>query len=145
MILAIRYKELFAGGGGGGGGSGDIPYEIDTGKIDADFMNTRFDKYLKMLGQPGIDQDQLQQTLDEVHKSFAYLIQEEQKYANIFLNDVHRGDADLAAGMTFRDHITHYRSNAKDAQISSLAHIFGLKGKNGVGPGWLKVSRYCYW
>lgn len=100
--------------------------EIDTGKIDADYMNARFDKYLKMLGQTGIDQGQVQQTLDEVHKSFAYLTQEEQKYANIFLNDVQRGDADLAADLTFRDHISEYRSNAKNEQISSLAHIFGL-------------------
>ena len=135
LILALRYKELFAGGGGGGGGADDIPYEIegylteiDTGKIDADYMNTRFDKYLKMLGQTGIDQDQLRKTLDEVHKSFAYLTQEEQKYANIFLNDVHRGDADLAAGLTFRDHITEYRSNAKDEQVNALIQTFGLNG-----------------
>jgi type I restriction enzyme R subunit len=132
LILALRYKELFVGGGGGGGPD-DVPYEIDgylteidTGKIDADYMNTRFDKYLKMLGQPGIDQDQLQQTLDEVHKSFAYLTQEEQKYANIFLNDVQRGDADLSAGLTFRDHITKYRANAKDEQIKALIRTFGL-------------------
>ena len=90
-------------------------------------MNTRFDKYLKMLGQPEMDQDQLQQTLDEVHKSFAYLPQEEQKYANIFLNDVQRGDADLA-GLTFREHVTKYRANAKDDQIRSLIHTFGLDG-----------------
>lgn len=145
LILALRYKELFAGGGGGGGGSGDVPYEIDgylteidTGKIDADYMNTRFDKYLKMLGQPGIDQDQLQQTMDEVHKSFAYLTQEEQKYANIFLNDVQRGDADLAAGLTFREHITKYEANAKNEQINSLSQIFGLdesKLKNLLNSG----------
>lgn len=133
LVLALRYKELFAGGGGGGGGSEDVPYEIDgylteidTGKIDADYMNTRFDKYLKMLGQPGVDQDQLQQTLDEVHKSFAFLTQEEQKYANIFLHDVQCGDADLAAGLTFREHITNYRSNAKNEQIRSLTYAFGL-------------------
>lgn len=134
LILALRYKELFAGGGGGGGGGiDDIPYEIDgylteidTGKIDADFMNTRFDKYLKMLGQPGVNQDQLQQTLDEVHKSFASLTQEEQKFANIFLNDVQRGDADLASGLSFRDQITKYRSSAKDDQINALIQTFGL-------------------
>lgn len=132
LILALRYKELF-NGGGGGGGSDDIPYEIDcylteidTEKIDADYMNTRFDKFLKMLGQQGVDQDQMQQTLDEVHKSFAYLTQEEQKYANIFLNDVQRGDADLAAGLTFREYITRYRANAKNEQITSLVRTFGL-------------------
>lgn len=134
LILALRYKELFAGGGGGGG-SDDVPYEIDgylteidTGRIDADYMNTRFDKYLKMLGQPGVDPGQVQQTLDEVHKSFAYLTQEEQKYANIFLNDVHRGDAYLGAGLTFREQITNYRCNAKNEQIRSLVDTFGLDG-----------------
>jgi type I restriction enzyme, R subunit len=133
LILALRYKELFARGGGGGGGSVDIPYEIDgylteidTEKIDADYMNTRFDKYLKILGQPGFDHNELQQTLDEVHKSFAYLSQEDQKYANIFLNDVQRGDADLAAGLTFREYITKYRSNAKDEQVITLIHTFAL-------------------
>ncbi len=132
LILVLRYKELFAGTGSGGD-SGDVPYEIDgylteidTGKIDADYMNTRFDKYLKMLGQPGVDQEQLQQTLDEVHKSFAFLTQEEQKYASIFLRDVQRGDSDSVAGLTFREHITEYRSNAKNAQISALADKFGL-------------------
>ena len=89
-------------------------------------MNTRFDKYLKMLGQPGVDQEQLQQTLDEVHKSFAFLTQEEQKYASIFLRDVQRGDTTLAAGLTFREHITECRSNAKNMQISALAYTFGL-------------------
>ena len=132
LVLALRYKELFAGGGGGGG-SDDVPYEIDgylteidTGKIDADYMNTRFDKYLKMINQPGVDQDQVRQTLDDVHKSFAFLTQEEQKYANIFLNDVQRGDADLAVGLTFREHVTKYRSNAKNEQINSLILTFGL-------------------
>ncbi len=50
LILVLRYKELVGKGGGGGG---DVPFdisgyltEIDTGKIDADYMNSRFDKYL---------------------------------------------------------------------------------------------------
>lgn len=64
--------------------------------------------------------------MDEVHKSFAFLTQEEQKYANIFLNDVQRGDADLAAGLTFREHVTKYRSNAKNEQINALIRTFGL-------------------
>ena len=53
LILALRYKELYSGSGGGGGGDG-VPFEIDgyltqidTGVIDADYMNSRFEKYLK--------------------------------------------------------------------------------------------------
>lgn len=77
LILALRYKELFTGGGGGVGLE-DIPFEIDsylteidTGKIDADYMNSRFEKYLKTLKKEDLDSDQLQLTLDELHKSFA--------------------------------------------------------------------------
>ena len=59
LTLLQRYKEL---GGGGGGGGESIPFEIDshiteidTGKIDADYMNSRFEKYLKVL-QSGDEQ-----------------------------------------------------------------------------------------
>jgi len=95
LILALRYKELFTEGEGGSGG--DIPFDIDghlvaidTGRIDTNYMNSRFEKYLKVLRQDDIDQDQLQATLDELHKSFATLTREEQKYANIFIPDVCR-------------------------------------------------------
>ena len=83
--------------------------EIDTGRIDADYMNSRFDKYLKALNQDGIEEEQRQQTLDDLHKSFAYLTTEEQKYANIFLHDVQSGCAVMESGKTFRDYVTEYQ------------------------------------
>lgn len=53
LILALRYKELF-NGSGGGGGVDDVPYDIDThlteintGAIDVNYMNSRFEKWLK--------------------------------------------------------------------------------------------------
>ncbi len=134
LVLALRYKEL-AGGGGGSGGSGipDVPYdidgyltEIDTGRIDADYMNSRFDKYLKALNQDGIEEEQRLQTLDDLHKSFAYLTIEEQKYANIFLHDVQSGCAVMESGKTFRDYVTEYQCTAKNDQISTLSGILGL-------------------
>lgn len=130
LILALRYKELF---GGGGGGTPDIPFEIDgyltqidTGKIDADYMNSRFDKYLKLLGQEGISAAQLQQTLDDLHKSFASLSQEQQKYANIFLHDVQSRNVTMESGKTFREYITAYQFKAKNDQIYRLAQLLGL-------------------
>lgn len=134
LVLALRYKEL-AGGDGGSGGSGtpDVPYdidgyltEIDTGRIDADYMNSRFDKYLKSLNQDGIEEEQRQRTLDDLHKSFAYLTIEEQKYANIFLHDVQSGCAVMESGKTFRDYVTEYQCTAKNDQISTLSGILGL-------------------
>lgn len=131
LILALRYKELFAGGGGGG--QNDVPFEIegyltqiDTGKIDADYMNSRFDKYLKTLKSTDNDSTHTQQTLDELHKSFASLTQEEQKFANIFIHDVQSGNALIETGKTFREYITEYQSKAKNAEIHQIVQVLGL-------------------
>ena len=54
------------------------------------------------------------------------LTQEEQKYANIFLHDIERGDVIAEDGKTLRDYITEYQFRAKDDQIHRFATIFGL-------------------
>lgn len=131
LILALRYKELLCGGGGGI--SIDIPFEIDgylteidTGVIDADYMNTRFNKFLKTLQQDHVDPVQLEQTLNELHKSFASLTQEEQKYANIFLHDVQSGNIEIDTSKTFREYIIDYQFKAKNAEIYNIVLVFGL-------------------
>jgi type I restriction enzyme R subunit len=133
LILALRYRELFSGDGGGIGTS-EVPFEIeghlteiDTDKIDADYMNSRFEKYLKELKGDEIDSQQLQHTLDELHKSFATLTQEEQKYANIFIHDVQSGIISIESGKTFREYITEYLFNAKNDQIFRISEILGLE------------------
>lgn len=132
LILALRYKELFTEGDGDGGGD-DIPFDIDghlvaidTGRIDTNYMNSRFEKYLKVLRQDDIDQDQLQATLDELHKSFATLTQEEQKYANIFIHDVQSGNAVIEDGKPFREYVTEYQFRAKNEQVRHLANALGV-------------------
>ncbi len=131
LILVLRYKEL--AGEGGGVGPSEPPFdieghltEIDTGIIDAEYINSRFEKYLKILQAEGSNSEQIQQSIDELHKSFASLSKEEQKYANIFLNDVQRGDAKLEEGKTFRDYINDYQTSAKDLQITNIVNVFGL-------------------
>lgn len=131
LILALRYKELFSGRGGQSGG--DVPFEIDsyltqidTGVIDSNYMNSRFEKYLKILKQNGDDSEQLQKTLEELHKSFASLTQEEQKYANIFLHDVQSGNVTIDTQKTFRDYIAEYQFTAKDAEVHHFAELLGL-------------------
>jgi len=131
LILALRYKELF--NPTGGGTLPDIPFEIegylteiDTEKIDADYMNSRFDKFLKNLKKQHVGEAELQNTLDELHKSFAFLTQEEQKYANIFIHDVQSGVAKLESGKTFREYITEYQYNAKNDQIKIITNVLGL-------------------
>ena len=135
LILAKRYKELFGPGPGTGGD--DVPYDIDgylttidTDKIDSDYMNSRFEKYLKLLHTQGAGAEELQKAEDELHKTFATLSQEEQKYANIFLHDIQSGDVTIIAGKTFKEYVIEYVSRAKDDQIHRLAvYALGLNEK----------------
>lgn len=128
LTLLQRYKEL---GGGGGAGGEAIPFEIDshiteidTGKIDADYMNSRFDKYLKVL-QSGNEQAK-ETTLAELHRSFSSLSQEEQKIAEIFLHDIQRGDVQIDAHRTFRDYLADYQAKAKNHQIDTLVTLLDV-------------------
>jgi len=131
LILAKRYKEMFetiitpA--------NEDVPYDIDgylisidTDKIDTDYMNLRFEKYLKLLHLDETDEKELSKAEDELHQTFASLSQEEQKYANIFLHDIQSGDVEVITGKTFREYVVDYASGAKDDQIHRLAKALGL-------------------
>lgn len=131
--LVLRYKELATQSESTSDtGGGDVPFdisgyltEIDTGKIDADYMNSRFNKYLKELNQHQ-DQASIERTLNELHKSFASLTQAEQKYAELFLHDLQRGDAQLTEDDSFRDYINTYKGNAENAQLNAVVSVLGL-------------------
>lgn len=134
LILVQRYKELFEPGPNPGPTPPpDVPYdlkgyitEIDTGKIDADYMNSRFKKYIKLLELDEATEEEVKQAKEELHKTFATLTQEEQKYANIFLHDIERGDIKAESGMELRDYINQYITRAKNDQIHKVAEVFGL-------------------
>ena len=129
--LLQRYKELSPGVGGDGGEEA-VPYdlksyiiEIDSEKIDSDYMNSRFRKYLKQLNK-GSSPEVVEKALSELHQSFASLSQEDQKYANIFLHDVQSGEIDVQEDKTLRDYINEYKYNAKNDQTHKFAETFGL-------------------
>ena len=131
-ILLMRYKELRRDGGTDGVEDGDITFPIDpylseqnTGVIDQNYMNSRFEKWKKQLSDPDVDPVELDETLAELHKSFAFLSQEDQKYANLFLHDVQTGDAILEEGRSFQDYLTQYAKSEKDEQIKRLVEITG--------------------
>ena len=79
-----------------------------------------------MLDQPNVSPREMQDVLDELHKSFASLTREEQKYANIFLGDVQSGNIVMEENKTLRDYITEYMVNAKNDQIHRMAEAMGV-------------------
>lgn len=130
LVLVLRYKELETGGNGP---VDSVPYdlvgyitEIDTGKIDADYMNSRFTKYIKLLNGESTSMESLAKAETELHKTFATLTQEEQKYANIFLHDIQRGDVIVDEDKTFRDYINDYQLQATNDQVHKISESLGL-------------------
>jgi len=127
--LLQRYKELSSGRGVSG--EDDIPYEIDahiteidTGKIDAEYMNSNFEKYLKVL-QNG-DESARESTLAELHRSFSSLSQEDQKFAEIFLHDIQRGEVQIDPARTFLDYLNDYKVRAKNDEVNSIVKYLGV-------------------
>ena len=131
-ILVLRYKELFVEVPVEPGE--DNPYDltgyittIDTEEIDADYMNSRFEKYKKALVN-GSSKD-VENAKEELHKTFAMLTQEEQKFATILLHDIETGDVNIQPDKTLRDYINEYMQRAKDDQIFRLTNALGLDEK----------------
>ncbi|MFR9546125.1 MAG: HsdR family type I site-specific deoxyribonuclease [Rikenellaceae bacterium] len=136
LILVMRYKELFEGGSSAGGVD-DVPYDVDnyiseinTDRIDMDYMNQRFDKYIKLIRSDEATEEAKAEVLAELHKTFATLTQEEQKFANIFLHDIERGDVYIEEGKSLRDYITTYQTNAKNDQITRFVNYLGISNES---------------
>ena len=137
-VLALRYKELFTPNPDGSENDpdDDVPYAvnsylttIDTADIDTDYMNSRFEKYLKIFYQEGAEAEAIHQAETELHRTFATLSQEEQKYANIFLHDIQSGAVVPQPGKTLREYIAEYIAQKQNDQIHKVAEVFGLDEK----------------
>ncbi len=136
LTLAQRYKELHnSSSGSGSGGEVEVPYEIepylvqiDTGHIDTAYMNSRFQKYLESFYNA--EEKAVIDEIDrELHRSFAHLSAEDQKYANIFLNDIQQGRVvreDIDPDKSLSDYIEDYKAAAKNDQIHRFADAFGV-------------------
>lgn len=132
--LLKRYKELFAKNGDAAGElGGDVPYdidpylvEIDTEKIDTDYMNRNFDRYIKALKQTGVSEEELQRLLNELSASFASLSQDEQSFAGVLLHDIQSNNITLDPSKTFRDYITEYMSHEQEKSIDKLVNALGV-------------------
>lgn len=132
LTLVQRYKELMTSNNGRGE---DVPYEIEpyiteisTGKIDSNYINSKYVKFLK-LRQSKSDKEACDKALSELFSSFASLSQEDQKYGNLLISDIQAGKLVPKDGQSFMDCITEYKQKAKDNIIYRYASTFGLDVK----------------
>lgn len=132
--LLQRYKEVGElkkrkQNNGSDGYCFDIdPYltELSTGKINTEYMNSKFDKYLKQLHQENVSEEEKKATMSALYNSFAFLSKEEQGFANLFIHDVETGDIQLDPGKTFRDYITEYAAYDKNKKLSLVNEYLGV-------------------
>ena len=132
VILRQRYKELFEKRTGGDPGDDDV-YQLESyitetglGTIDADYINSKFIKYVKYLYTDGVDSVIVKQMLQELHHVFATLSQRDQRTAQIIIHEIQRGNLRLSPDKTIYDYIKEYQRKESDHQVYALSEITGL-------------------
>lgn len=139
LILVLRYKELFRKNANEETFIYDddqLIYDIDphiteinTDLIDAEYLNSRFTKFIKTLQENGKDSEIVNEVLKELHTEFASLTQEEQKYAEMIIHDIQYGDIQIEEGKSFRDYLNIKMRDTKNMQIHKFAITFGMDEK----------------
>ena len=131
-ILLARYRELFTSPGGGEGGDDDV-YQLEAyitetgaGTIDAEYIDSKFIKFVKNLYTSGPGSEHVKVAQAELHNAFASLSQRDQRTAQRILHDIESGDLRLSPGKTIYDYILDYQKRECDQQIHTLSEATGL-------------------
>lgn len=132
LILLQRYRELFQGGDGGDPKE-PWEYTIDTyitetgtGTINADYIDSKFQKFIKNLYTEGPGSEITKAAFEELCKTFATLSQKDQRTALIILHDIQSGDLHLEQGKTINDYIAEYQISELKKQIMNLSEATGI-------------------
>ena len=136
-IFLIRYKELkgTVSEPGPGPDPDEPPYdlkgyllEMHNKQIDANYMNSKFTKYLKELKKSSnqAELESVKKARQELHQSYMFLSQEQQRAADLFLDDILSGDIIPDENKLFIDYINDYLNKEYNERNHQLSKIFGL-------------------
>ena len=129
-VLVLRYQEIDKGGGGGYPTSLNIHfnYQIveESFKIDYNYMNQNFDKFVKVLFDENSSEDDIKELKASLHKNFASLPKDRQIIAEMVINDFENGDLEIVDGWDFNDYINDYSVSELDKQISEIVDFTGI-------------------
>ncbi len=132
LTLLQRYRELFTGGSTGDP-KDTWEYAIDTyitetgtGTIDAEYIDSKFQKFVKNLYAEGPGSELTKSAVEDLCKTFATLSQKDQRTALIILHDIQSGDLHLDKGKTIYDYIAEYQISELHKQIMTLSEATGL-------------------
>ena len=130
--LLARYRELFQKNTDGDNDDEDV-YQLEAyitetgaGTIDAEYINSKFIKFIKNLYTSGPGSEHVKLAQAELHSAFASLSQRDQRTAQRILHDIESGDLRLSPGKTIYDYILDYQRRECDHQVYTLAEATGL-------------------
>ena len=133
LTLLQRYRELFERTSNPTENTDEFDYPVDTfitetgtGTIDADYINSKFVKFVKNLYLEGPQGEVTKAALKELHKAFASFSWKDQRTALIILHDIQTGDLHLEVGKTIYDYIAEYKIKELHKQILMLTEATGL-------------------
>jgi len=131
-ILYLRYKDLMpARNESQNISTGKFGYdlmaslsEVEKDKIDADYLEEHFRQIIPTL-IGNFDEIEKDLAITEFQNQLATLSVEQQKYANIIIEDIKNGVL-LVADKTLRELIAEYQTNAENQTIIDFASKYGL-------------------
>ena len=130
--LLARYKELFRITDPPVDGDDDV-YQLEAyitetgaGTIDAEYINSKFIKFVKNLYTTGPGSELVRIAQAELHSAFATLSQRDQRTAMRILHDIESGDLHVMSGKSIYDYILDYQKRECDRQVYTLAEATGL-------------------
>ena len=131
LTLLQRYRELFEHVPGPGSDEDVYQHEAyitetGVGTIDAEYINSKFIKFVKNLYTTGPGSAELKQAQAELHQAFSSLSQRDQRTALTILRDIQSGDLRLVPGMTIYDYINEYQKRECDSQIYTISEATGI-------------------
>ena len=132
QVLLQRYIEIPTGGESGPPNPTDpeidFNYSIleEGSKIDYDFMNRNFDKYMKKLFDENATVEEIETLKASLHKNFASLPQDRQEIADMIINDLENGDLKIVDDWDFNQYINAYSISELDKQLDALVNFTGV-------------------
>lgn len=127
----LRYQELADESSDEDDAPDDIPLDIDytlaqkdSGRIDYDYLNANFDRYIRSMD--GGDIEERRRVKNDLHRFFATLTSDQQRYANMVINDLENGELVVEAGKDFMDYIVEYQERTESDYITNLQNAFDI-------------------
>lgn len=124
----LRYKELEKNSGSG---PNEAPFDINyalvqkaSGRIDYDYLNNNFQKFIR--SQSEGNSEQQERIKNDLHRFFGTLSAEEQRHADMVINDLENGELVVEAGKEFKDYINEYMAMSESNYVMQLEEATGV-------------------